>query len=42
MKKDYVPPIVIKSKKMDFPIAIINSSGKGIVCKQCSSCHTCR
>ncbi|MBW1993919.1 MAG: hypothetical protein ABIN18_20215 [Pseudomonadota bacterium] len=46
MKKDkkraYERPVLKKEKTMNFPIEIINSSGKRIVCRQCSSCHGCR
>lgn len=41
-KMSYERPIVIKEKKMSFPIKIIEADGKRIVCKQCSSCHGCR
>ena len=41
-KKTYEKPVLKKEKTMNFPIEIINSSGKRIVCKQCSSCHGCR
>lgn len=43
MKKiKYERPIVIKEKKMVFPVQIIEANGKRVVCKQCSSCHGCR
>lgn len=44
MKKTekYEKPKIVKQIKMSFPIDIIESTGKGIVCKQCSSCHNCR
>lgn len=46
MKKDkkrpYERPVLKKEKTMNFPIEIINSFGKRIVCRQCSSCHGCR
>jgi len=41
-KLDYEKPILIRIKKMNFPIEIIQANGKLIVCKQCSSCHGCR
>ena len=41
-KIKYERPIVVKEKKMTFPIQVIESNGKRIVCKQCSSCHGCR
>lgn len=40
--KKYEKPIIIKQTKMTFPIDIMESNGKGFVCKQCSSCHSCR
>jgi hypothetical protein len=36
----YTKPKIEKMAKMTFPIDIVNSNGK--VCKQCSSCHSCR
>lgn len=43
MKKlHYERPILIKEKKMTFPLQIIEAKGKRVVCKQCSSCHSCR
>jgi hypothetical protein len=41
-KKPYETPMIKKEKTMNFPVEIINSSGKKIVCRQCSSCHGCR
>lgn len=42
-KKTYEKPVLKKEKTMNFPVEIINdSSGKRIVCRQCSSCHACR
>lgn len=41
-KKAYQKPTLKKEKTMNFPIEIINSSAKRIVCRQCSSCHGCR
>ncbi len=41
-KVKYERPIITKEKKMVFPTQIIESNGKRIVCKQCSSCHSCR
>ncbi len=38
----YERPIVVKAKKMIFPLEIIRANGKRVVCKQCSSCHSCR
>lgn len=41
-KQAYEKPVIKKEKTMNFPIKIINSAGKGVVCRQCSSCHNCR
>lgn len=41
-KVRYEKPVVIKQTKMDFPLEIIQANGKRVVCKQCSSCHSCR
>lgn len=41
-KISYERPIVVKEKKMIFPLEIIQANGKRVVCKQCSSCHSCR
>lgn len=41
-KSSYERPVLVKEKKMDFPIRILEASGKQVVCKQCSSCHACR
>jgi len=41
-KISYECPVLIKEKKMTFPIQIIEAQGKRVVCKQCSSCHSCR
>jgi len=35
-------PKIVKLKKMSFPMEVIKATRKGIVCKQCSSCHGCR
>jgi len=40
--RTYEKPTLKKEKTMNFPVEIINSSGKRIVCRQCSSCHGCR
>jgi len=40
--KGYEKPRIVKLNKMRFPLDIIEATGKGIVCKQCSSCHSCR
>ncbi len=41
-KRPYKKPLMVKEKTMNFPMEIINSSGKKIVCRQCSGCHGCR
>jgi hypothetical protein len=41
-KISYERPIIVKEKKMNFPLEIIQANGKRVVCKQCSSCHSCR
>lgn len=38
---EYEKPIVVKVKKMNFPMEIIAKGGR-VVCKQCSGCHGCR
>ncbi len=38
----YERPVLVKERKMIFPMQIIEANGKQIVCKQCSSCHGCR
>jgi len=38
----YEKPKIVKQKKMRFPLDIIEATGKGTVCRQCSSCHNCR
>ncbi len=40
--KKYEKPTIVKQTKMSFPIDIIDANGNGVVCKQCSSCHSCR
>lgn len=40
--KKYEKPVIIKQTKMTFPTDIMEAEGKGAVCKQCSSCHSCR
>lgn len=44
MKKTpkYEKPKIVREDKMCFPIDIIEATGKGVVCKQCSACHNCR
>ena len=41
-KISYERPVLVKEKKMTFPVQIIEADGKRLVCKQCSSCHGCR
>ena len=38
----YERPVLVKAEKMIFPVQIIEANGKRMVCKQCSSCHSCR
>ena len=40
-RKAYERPILVKEKKMTFPIQIILASGRRVICRQCSSCHAC-
>jgi len=40
--KKYEKPALKKEKAMNFPVEIINSAGKKVVCRQCSGCHGCR
>lgn len=40
--KKYEKPAIVKQTKMTFPIDIMEANGKGVVCRQCSSCHSCR
>lgn len=37
----YEKPVVVKVRKMNFPLEII-TEGERVVCRQCSSCHGCR
>ncbi len=39
--KKYEKPKIEKQQKMIFPEEIASGDGK-VVCKQCSSCHSCR
>ena len=41
-KRGYEKPYLTKEETMNFPVEIINSSGKKVVCRQCSGCHGCR
>ena len=38
----YQKPKIVKNTKMTFPLDMIRVAGKGVVCRQCSSCHGCR
>lgn len=38
----YEKPKIKKVEKMRFPTDIIKASGKGLVCRQCSGCHSCK
>ena len=38
----YEKPKIVKQTKMTFPTKILQAMGKGVVCRQCSSCHGCR
>ncbi len=40
--RKYEKPVIIEQIKMTFPMDIMEATGKGVVCKQCSSCHSCR
>lgn len=40
-RQKYVKPLLEKVDKMSFPMEIINN-GAIVICKQCSSCHSCR
>ena len=40
--KAYEKPRIVKQKKMRFSLDIIEATVKGTVCRQCSSCHSCR
>ena len=41
-EKPYEKPVIKKMEKMDFPLRIIQAKTGEVVCKQCSSCHSCR
>jgi hypothetical protein len=41
-KETYERPIIKKEAKMQFPIKMIEAKVKKEVCRQCSSCHSCR
>jgi hypothetical protein len=41
-KKAYQKPEIKKESKMTFPLEIINARGDKVICRQCSSCHSCR
>lgn len=40
-KEKYERPLMTKEKGMNFPMRIL-VAGRQVVCKQCSSCHSCR
>ncbi len=40
--KTYQKPEIRKQSKMEFPMRGIEVDGKGLACRQCSSCHGCR
>lgn len=40
--KKYEKPKIVKQTKMQFPLDIIETESGQKVCKQCSSCHSCR
>lgn len=42
MRRPYEVPTLVKVEKMNFPTVIIERNGRRLVCKQCSSCHSCR
>jgi len=41
-KRMYEKPKITKEVKMQFPVKIIEAKTKKQVCRQCSSCHSCR
>ncbi|OPY77645.1 MAG: hypothetical protein A4E65_02659 [Syntrophorhabdus sp. PtaU1.Bin153] len=41
-KKVYEKPRITKEAKMQFPIRMVEAKMKKEVCRQCSSCHSCR
>jgi len=41
-KESYEKPIIQKEEQMSFPLGIINTVNGRMICKQCSSCHSCR
>ncbi len=41
LERPYEKPSIEKEIVMRFPLDILESKG-GVVCKQCSSCHSCR
>ena len=41
-KATYEKPIIIKQKKMTFPMDLIAKFNGGRFCVQCSGCHGCR
>jgi len=41
-KRVYEKPKIKKEVKMQFPLKMIEAKMKKEVCRQCSSCHSCR
>jgi len=42
LNRPYEKPTIKKLGTMNFPLRILLGFGENIVCKQCSSCHSCR
>lgn len=40
--KVYEKPRITKEETMRFPLELLEATGQGVVCRQCSSCHGCR
>ena len=41
-RKAYEKPAIAKQAKMEFPLRGVEAAGRGLACRQCSSCHGCR
>jgi len=41
-KRTYEKPKITKEVTMQFPVRMIEEKMKKEVCRQCSSCHSCR
>lgn len=41
-KRVYEKPRITKEEKMQFPVKMLEAKMKKEVCRQCSSCHSCR